>query len=832
MIKIGLSYIAIFLFALLSIVSKAQQTIIRGKVTDAVNGNPIPFANVVLKNTTIGETTDFDGNYVIKTLNPTDTIVASCVGYVPRSKSIKRGVEQTINFQMTEDTGTLEAVTVLSGENPAWGVMGNVVKNKNKNDKRKLDAYEYDTYTKIEVDINNVSEKLRGRKVMKKISAVLDSIEHLAGEDGRPIIPLFLTESVSKIFYKSEPELKKELIKKTKISGVGVEDGTLVTQLIGSSFQEYNFYKNWLTILNKSFVSPISDGWKIYYDYYLVDSLNIGSDFCYKMDFSPKNPIDLAFSGTMWITKNGFAIKRIDVTVGESANINFIEKIKIQQEMIQVDGGFWLPLKNRILIDLQELSKNSSGMLAKFYTSNKNFEINKVRENKFYLNAIETEETARMFNDEKYWDTLRHEKLSPSEINVYKMIDTLKNIPIVKTYTDIIKLFVGGFYTLGKVDIGPYTGILTYNDKEGIHLESGFKTNDNFSRRWTFGGQFGYGFYDKKIKYSWFVQNIMSRKHWTTASFLFRRDLTRIGADVDQIGNSSLFSIASRWGVYRTAYYHDDIQLSFFRELFRGFSMQERLRYWTFNPAFNFGYYLDPSSKVIEDSFSTTELITEIEYAHNETFIQNGNQRIRLHSSRWPVVSFQYTHGIKGIFGSSFNYDKVRLTFNKQIRMGIFGTGNLLLSGEYIFNTLPYPLLTLHLGNQTPVNVPANYNLMNFGEFASDHYASIHYTQNFEGLFLNRIPLLKKLKWRVLATGKMLVGGMRMENQNLVSEFTINGEPTIRTTYFSNKPYIEVGYGIENIFKFLRIDFVHRLSYVNNPNVRTFGIVFMAQFKL
>ncbi len=301
----------------------------QGKVTDSNSGDAVPFVNVVFKGTAIGVTTDFDGNFLLKTNAPTDSLKVSYIGYKPKSKAVKKGVRQVINFQLDEEITSLEAVVVHAGENPAWEVLRGVVRNKEKNDKRKLTAYEYDTYTKIEVDVDNISEALRKTKMMKKIANVLDSAERVAGEDGKPILPLFITESVSKVYYRDNPSLKTEHILKTKINGVGIEDGNLVTQLIGSSFQEYNFYQNWLNILSKDFVSPIADGWRIYYEYYLTDSLYLGTDYCYRLDFEPKSPHDLAFTGTMWITKREFALRQIDATVGKQANLNFVEKIKI-----------------------------------------------------------------------------------------------------------------------------------------------------------------------------------------------------------------------------------------------------------------------------------------------------------------------------------------------------------------------------------------------------------------------------------------------------------------------------------------------------------------------
>ncbi len=811
----------------------AQETVVQGKVTDAGSGDPIPFVNVVFKGTSIGATTDFDGNFLIKTNQPADSVTASYIGYKVRSKAIKQGIKQTVNFQLAEDVVSLQEVVIKAGENPAWAILRKVVDNKKANDKRKLSAYEYDTYTKIEIDVDNISEEMREKKFMKKIQQVLDSIDRIAGEDGQPILPLMISESVSKVYYRDNPSLKTEILQKSKINGVGMEDGTLIQQVVGSSFQEYNFYQSWLNIMSKEFVSPIADGWRLYYEYDFTDSAFIGDDFCYRLDFFPKSPQELAFTGTMWITKAEYALKRIDATMDGRANINFIEKIKIQQELEKTVEGAWLPVKNRVLIDVGEITKASAGMLAKFYTSNKNIVVNKPHELAFYERPIQISEDARMYQDEKHWDSLRHEPLSDTEVSVYKMIDTLRNIPVVKTYTDIIKIALNGYVTAGRLDLGPYLSAISWNNIEGIRLQAGFKTNYAFSKKFVIGAQLGYGFSDERIKYLASFTHILSRTRWTTWSFRARSDLSRLGVDDELLADNPIFLAGQRWGYFRRGYYMNEYRASFQRELFKGFSQRIAVRHFTFDPTYNFGYYDTPTDlTTIHDTFQTTEAFVESRYARDEIFLQDDNDRISLGTTRSPVITVRYTHGVKGVLGSDFEYDKLRFTLTKRIKTGPLGVGYATINGEYIFNTLPYPLLTLHLGNQTPIYSPVTSNLMNYGEFVSDHYAQLTYRQYLEGFLLNRIPLLQKLNWRLLATGNVIVGGMRQSNRNLIATLSPNGEETLRAGYFTNgKPYVELGYGVENIFKFLRVDFVHRMTYLNNEGARRFGVLFTAQLQ-
>lgn len=830
---------SIFLAFLLFPLAGWAQTTVTGKVTDANSGDPIPFANVLFKGTSVGTTTDFDGNYTIKTSSPSDSLQASYVGYKPKIKTVKKGTAQVINFQLEELSTNLDEIVLTAGENPAFEILRRVDENRKEHDKRRLTAYEYEAYTKIEIDIDNMSEKFRKRKIIQKITQVLDSVDRIAGEDGKPILPLFISENVSKLYYRDNPRLKTENILKSKITGIGIEDGDMVTQLVGSSFQEYNFYQHWLNIVGKDFISPIADGGRLYYDYDLIDSVYVNGFYCYRIDFNPKSPQDLAFTGTMWITKHEYALKQIDATVGKAANLNFIEKIKIQQELDPTGDEAWLPVKNRVLIDVSELTQNTAGMLAKFYTSNKNIRINEPREPSFYAQSIVLDDHAYDNKDEEYWDTLRHEPLSSTEKSVYQMIDTLQNIPVVKTYTDLILLAVNGYYEVGNIEIGPVMSIASINNIEGFRFQPGFRTTEHFSKKWMLGMGVGYGFKDEKFKYNLNVTRILSRKRYTTLSFRTRKDLNRIGVDDEALADNYIFLAAQRWGTFRRGYYFDEHRINFQREFFKGFQQRIAVRYNTFDPAFNFGYYQNPEDQSrAKESFQTSEVLLEARFARDELFVQGQNIRYSLGVTNWPIITATYIHGLKGVFGSDFSYNKTRLSIDQPLRYGILGNGRAKLTGEYIFEALPYPLLAYHLGNETAFYTTATFNLMNFGEFVSDSYASFQYQHNFEGLLLNRIPLMRRLKWRLVGSANVLYGGLSEKNRALLLDNNLlpDGRKSPAVGFLERgKPYVELGYGVANIFRFFRVDFMHRLTYLDyDPNVKTrrFGVLVSAHLDL
>lgn len=823
---------AAHLFLLVSGAGFAQETVVTGKVTDAATGDPIPFANVVFKGTSVGAATDFDGNFKIKTNSPTDSVMASFIGYRSRVKPLKKRVTQVINFQLDEETTKLQEVVVKAGENPAFEILRKVVDNKNKNDKRNLSAYEHDTYSKMEIDADKISQKMRERKVMKKIGQVLDSLDRIAGEDGKPILPLFMSETISKNYYRDSPPLKTEVIVKSKVNGLGVEDGAMITQLVGSSFQDYNFYMNWLNFSRKQLVSPIADGWRLYYDYDLVDSLMVDGYFCYRLDFFPRDAQALAFTGTMFITKGDYAIKQIDATIGATANINFVDKIRIQHTYEKIENTAWLPVKTRVLISVERLTENTTGLLAKFYMSHKNHVLNQPKPTKFYEQNVVLNEDAKLEEDDKVWDSLRHEPLSATEKSVYHMIDTIQSIPIVKSYIDIVKVVLNGYYKTGKVFVGPYLGVVANNTMEGFRIQLGFKTNIKFSKKWVLGAQLAYGFGDNRLKYTAFAKHIFEKRRWTSLTFRARHEAGRLGLDEDFLSEYPLFVFASRWGNYRAGFYYDDYRLTFERELFKGFTQRIATRYYNFAPNFPFGYVVEPNRNAIESSFQTSEIFLESRYARDQIYLQNDNDRIGLEQKKWPVFTIRYTHGFKGMFGSDFDYDKIRFNVTKRVRMGPLGNGYINLTGERVFGVLPYPLLSVHLGNESYIYAPVNFNLASFGEFASDRFGSIQYRQNLEGFISNKIPLLQKLKWRFLATANVLVGSMSDANFANLAEVPGNMPNLQAKRLDPSKPYMELGYGVENIFKFLRVDFIHRVSYLSEDEGRNFGVLFSVQLQL
>lgn len=815
------------MISLASSLPSIGQMVLKGKVTDAETGDPIPFASVLLQGSTTGISTDFEGNFLLESRNRADSLEVTYIGYISQTKAIGSENEQTINFQLRPSDYEMEAFVFEAGENPAFEVIRKAVAKRKEFDKRKLSAYETKNYTKVEIDIDHVSEAFTKRRAVMKVTAVLDSIKQLTNDEGEKILPVFFSETLSSFYFRNNPELKKEVVEKSKVTGVGITDGATVSQITGSAFQDYNFYRNWLNILEKEFVSPIAEGWRSFYDYDLLDSVKIGGDSVYVLQVYPLRKQDLAFSGTIWINKNTYALKQVDLTIPKEANLNFIERIKIQQELIPTQPGALVPSKTRVQVKIGQITPKTAGLLAKFYTSVESIQTGDPKPTSFFNQAVVLQPD---FDSEgnDFWNQNRSDPLSEEELAVLQMVDTLKKIPVIRFYSEGLKFLASGYLPIGKFDLGPWPGFFNYNNVEGIRLGAGLRTNLKFSNKWKIEGYAAYGFLDKKVKYSGAITRILDRERWTTIKLSTQKDLDQVGLEAESLEDNSIFLAASRFGTLRKPFISTNQRLDIKRELFKGFTLTGGLKINNFDPLFNF-YHLDKGASVPKTEYRTTEGKIGLRYGRDETFIINDNDRISLGPAKWPIFAINYSKGFQWLRGE-YNYSKLKVSISQKLNMGMLGISRYEAAAGKVYGDVPYPVLENHLGNETLFYTSAAFNTMNFNEFTSDQYFSFRYRHFFEGFLLNKIPLIRKLKWRAVANANVLFGSVGETNLSLSPEIDPEGNPLQAFGSLDpSVPFLELGYGVENIFKFFRVDFFHRMTYLDEPSVKPFAVKVSAQ---
>lgn len=806
------------------------QTTVRGKVTDGETGEPLPYVTVVFTNTNIGTTSGFDGDFELIGVAAADSISVEYIGYKTSTVAIVKGRVNDLQIALYPDSDMLDEIVVKPGVNPAIAIIQAAQEKRREYNINKVEYYEYESYNKIQLAVDNITESFKKRKLFKEIESLFDTIGALSPDSTVPVLPVFVSETLSDFYYRKSPRRTREVIKATKVKGVGVGKDTYVSQVLGSTFQQYNFYDNNLYILDKDFVSPISALAQAYYNYQLVDSMYLGKDRCYQIMVFPKNKQDLVFKGMIWITDSTYALKRLNLEITDQANINYVEKLRIQQELTEVGPGNWIPSKLRVLIDISEVTDNTLGFVGSYYNSNRNIIVENPREISFYEEKVHVMENAEGYDD-IFWDSSRHERVTASDIKIYKLVDSLRNQPIIKSWVDAVEIIVEGFVPADKIEFGPYYYLVGYNNLEGFRTRVGFRTREDLSKDFVLKLHGAYGFKDERFKYIASYEHILSRKKWTKVGLYSKSDVELIGLTDKDYGTSAMYDAFALLGINNI---NRAVEYKVWgeHELFKGYTQRLILnkRNIVFEPLgnFNFHYikgYNGDGTPIVSSRFNLTTIALEGRLSHKELLIIRKHQRVSLGNLKAPVVKLSYEKGFDDLFHGDFDYQKVNVhvwQFNSLANLGTF---------EYnvrigkTFGSVPYPILEIMRGNQGVFSTKATYNLMNFYEFVADQYVALHYEHQFNGLVMNRIPLMKKWKWRLWLSGKAVYGTLSQANKNLIPLIDDEGIPVSPIGSFTrNKPYVELSYGVENIFRLVRIDFIHRLNYLDNANVNAFGV--------
>ncbi len=785
----------------------AQTYTYTGTVTDAVTDEPIPFANVYFAGTTIGTTTDFDGKYTLSTKQKPDTIVASVLGYKPFKKLVSGAPTQTINFKLERDAYSLEEVVIVPGENPAEILLRKVIARKQFNHKERLQSYSYEAYNKTELDLYDIEDKFMDRKVMRPFLFVFDYLDSTSEE--QPYLPAFLSESLSDFYYRKSPKQQREEIKASRISGIENES---LSQMMGSLYQEVDIYKNWISLISKDFASPIADNGLNYYKYYLVDSGFINGYYCYKMNFVPRTKGNNTFLGDVWIADSSFAVMSINMQIADHVNINFVEKSSLLQEFHEVQPGVWMLTKDKIVIKFKVVDK-AVGIIGRKTGSFRHFNINDANIDTVFINKDDIVLAENVIvEDEGFWQQVRHEELSKSEAGVYQMIDSLKNTKAFRTWIDIVDLVLNGYYKVKYIELGPYSSLISLNRVEKFRARLGFRTTGDLSKQFRVGAYIAYGVGDNLFKYGADAMVFIKKnpRMYVGGAYMFDYDLA--ATNESQFGKDNILS-----GLYRRQKVPLKLNLIrewnayFYKEWKFGLSHKLLFRNRQYMPKFPY-YYVPQSGDSYEETiitnFTTTEIDLSTRFAYKEKFLSGNFDRTSL-GTKHPVLYFRYRMGIPNILNSGFKYHRVDVLLTDDFSIKPIGTMYMNLSMGKIFGTLPTQLLEIFQGNETYFYNDYAFNLMNEYEFVSDMYVTLSLRHHFEGYFLNKIPGVRKLKWREVIGFKAAWGNMSDANKE-ANRFNTSISPY-------PIPYMEASVGIENIFKLFRVDAVFRLTHRDRP---------------
>jgi len=808
----------ILIFLLGGLACRAQQLV--GKITDSETGKPVPFANIMLQKSAMGDVSDTNGVFILSgKFKESDSLRVSAIGY--HVLMVSAFSKDTILIKMTPSVNEFGAVKIEAGENPAIILLRKVLEKKPQHNPESQTFYGYDSYSKIEIDLMNVAKTAPKKGLLKEFGFMWNNID--TTDSNRTRLPIFFSETAADYYFRSSPRSEKEYIKGTQVSGFQNPD---VSRMVSDVNNKVNLYNEYLYIFNKNFPSPLNDNFKVTYYYYLDDSFQVEGVMNYLVNFQPKNIADPGFTGHMLINGEDYAVTETHMTYRAQGNVNYVRGFDIDMYFHRLPNGIWFQNRQVMKADLTMLEKNED--IPGVY----------IHKTGIYTKPIFVQpDTAKIFGSgnkiimyedaleqkEEFWENRRPELLTAKESMIYRSVDTLRKHQKFRVLKGIFGALANGYVRVGKIDVGNVQTFFSWNAVEGPRAKLGFKTNRFFSKKFTSDFWVAYGFRDGRVKggteLGYFPLGIYRRRHNFGIKAVY--DIEQIGLSLTAMPLDNIFSSISRTSRSTRLTLTQEGMLHYEHDWFDGFITRIAGVYRRVMPQGDFRFTELRSDGNIAQikEITNTELQFSLRFAYNDRRLSSDFKR-RVFMNKYPVVSFEAARGFKGIFGSDYNYWRTKLRLSHRQKLGKIGYIDYMVEGGKIFGNVPYHLLEVHNGNQSFINDDAAFNTMRFFEYVSDSYVAIHLENHFEGFFLNRIPFMKKLKWREFIVNKVLIGHLSDQNRQgpLILPEGTNGLDGFR------QPFWETGFGFENIFKVIRIDFLWRVGPIENKAIHRFQV--------
>jgi hypothetical protein len=829
----------------------AQSTVVSGTVTDSKDKSPLPSVTILFKDTKIAVRTDADGKFSISGRAAYTQLQVIYVGYKTKFVHIIPSTTQTINIVLQEESQNLHEVTISSKAkkvpyrnkgNPAVELIRKVIENKSLNRLESEDAVEYKQYDWMQFSMSNLSDQFKNKKIFKHYQFLFDK-QDSTEIGGKNIMPIYLRERLSQNYFRKDPKKNKTIMLADK--HVKFEEGMIDNNALGNYFErmyaDVDIYKNNIVFTNSQFLSPIAESAPLFYKFFITDTVKNQTPNLIELSFVPRNQNALLFEGQIYITMDGkYAVQDAFLKTGKNVNVNFVKALEVKLDFEKDTAGKYHMSKSHLVMDFGLGKDGGKGFKGERTVTIKDYKTNIIRPDSVYRGLdLEVVPEAEK-RSAAYWASNRLDTISAEKLKIYGNIDSLGKMKSFKRMMDIVAFFFVGYKQYGPVEIGPFYTFYTFNSLEGFKPRIGGRTTTDFSTRFYFDTYAAYGVKDEKWKYYFSGAYAFNNKSIYTfpQSFVrasFQRDVNVPGDMSKNIVFEDNFLASFKHGETSQFLYSDLYKAEYMQEYANHFSFNLGFTKWTQRPAGSLTFTTNENNLPVNvDQITSSELSLQLRYAPHERFYQGKVFRERL-IEKYPVFYLNYSQGIKGLFNGEYNYKNLMGYIDKRFYMSQFGRSDVRLEGGYILGNVPFALLDIHRANQSYAYQTYAYNMMNFMEFVSDHYVSLNIDHNFNGLFVNRIPLIKHLKLREYITFKGLYGGLRAENNpdlhSDLPQFPVNAAG-IPTTYVLGKlPYMEGSVGIGNIFRVIRLDLVRRFNYLDHPGISKYGVRAKLQFE-
>jgi Family of unknown function (DUF5686)/CarboxypepD_reg-like domain len=805
----------------------AQGVSFTGIIQDAHTKEPVSYASVYFKRSGVGKTSDSSGKFSFYISNFTkDTLVVSYVGYelykIPVTDSMN---DKTIVIQLQRGAAN-NGVIVKTRFNKGLFLWKKIMSKKKQYNRYNLANFGYEAYNKLEIDIKNFkADKAKKNFLLKPFSFIFDNIDSTTEKE--PFLPAYLLESVSDYAFQKNTKKFFENIKASNTKGFTNES---ITKLMGVMNQNVNVYGNYVNVMDKDFIGPFNDNADVYYNFFVPDTQVVAGKKIFHFVFTPKRTGQNTFEGDAWVMGQTFQILKINLYLGKDANINYIDRISVFQEFIPINDSVYFLNRDKFFADFKILGKQSLTFIGRKTTSYRNIIINNDSISNLFKQqhieeVVKTTPGSNLKTDSA-WNVLRHDTLSTNEKAIYATVDKLLQMPKFQRLQNTLKFIGTGYKQLTNFEIGPWFNWISSNAWEGTRLRFDLGTTTGFNKHIYLHTYLAYGFGDKKFKGKaeafWIVKRDPKRFRLHAS---YSNDIDNGISQVGDVGQDNIFSLAIRKpNTTRKFLQLQDVRFEVFNELGKGFSTEWFISHRKYDPLKNLPFKTSFPVKQGE-SLTNFEVALKVRFAYLEQFIEGDYFRYSL-GTKYPVAELMLGKGFSGVLNSAYSYTKIGASIKDYMKISPYGSFSYKVYAGKINGTLPFTFLENHPGNDIYYYNSGSFNLMNRFEYLSDQYAGINVEHNVGSGLFRFIPLTRKLKLRQFWNAKAVWGSLNAENAALNNSTgifkTLNGDT-----------YLEVGTGIDNILKVLRLDFVWRVLPRPLPVNKTsrFGIFGSFQFQ-
>ncbi len=875
--------ITAFLFllaAMFSVLHLAAQRL-PGRVVDAKTGDPVPFANVFYESNRRAVQTDLEGRFSIPYMQGGRMMVSS-VGYETFSARTRSRDSLIIHLKAT-DLGLGEArvtgkkTKYSRKNNPAVEFMKKVIAAKRSSDLTQHDYYTFRQYNKLSLALSEVTPKVFEEGKFKRMPFLKEHVER-SPETGKLILPLTVDEAVTQHIYRRKDHTKKSIVLGQRSDGINelINTGDILNTMLKDAFTDVNLYDDNVRLLQYQFISPLSSTDAIsFYRYFLADTTYIEGAKCIEVQFTPNNAQDFGFSGELYVLADStYRVKKVSMGVPMRTGINFVEMMKIDQSFEALPGGEQVMTKDNMLV-LLRVAKGTQQFQVKRTNGFSDFAFDSIPDNVFHFRGSTRLASDAMMQEEGFWAEHRAEQLTRSEGQVDLFIRRLQNIPGVKPVIWLGKAFIENFVETSldpkkpsKVDIGPINTTFGHTEVDGFRLRASAQTTANLNPHLFLRGYAAYGFGDRRWKgmgemtYSFTKKKYLPREFPVSNLVLSYTNDVISPSDFHLPTDKDNMFLAFKWTKVDHMMYNENLRLFFEQEWENGLRLKTQFAHDRNEPTARLFYQpvahglgdrplgspldfeqgFDPRRSNVHH-LTTTDFTFSLEYQPGATFINTKQRRIRANRNA-PILSLSHTVGLKDVW-SDYTYNTTEAGIYYRWWVKSWGKMEVHLKAGAQWNRVPFPLLLMPWANTSYIKEDGMFNLIKNMEFMNDRYVSFMGSWDLNGKIFNRIPLLRRLKWREYIGVNALWGTLTDKNNPYRAEnagstdlyyfparFVGNVYEQQSRVMDKNTPYVEVIAGIHNIFKVIHVQYVHRLTYLNAPgsiygNTEKWGIRFM-----